>query len=234
MNKLLFTVSFIAFSFMTYAEEHSLDTYPFSAGFLLPEAVIDGEKYILLGRESAGRDQGTFDSFGGSRSSEDGHDPLMCVAREFYEEAILGSTLGMDLDEVREYIDLSAGHTSHIFGIHYLERGFHNILCLTHMSHEDFDAIQSNFPDAWHAARQWVFKEKDALALVRYSDFNEVIAETDSTKGLTVKGLVTHLSGETSSETITLRPVLVSMMRCYIDNYPYLEGTQEEIRFYRV
>ncbi len=56
----------------------SLRTFNHEAAFVAPITRVKGKKIIFLGRESAGKDKGLFDAFGGKRDTSDGNHPRLC------------------------------------------------------------------------------------------------------------------------------------------------------------
>jgi 8-oxo-dGTP pyrophosphatase MutT (NUDIX family) len=205
----------------------------YNAAFVAPLSSHEGKLYLLLGRESAGKDAGTYDSFGGSRTSSDKKDHLLTAAREFYEEAILKETLKMAQDKVRDYIALSAGHTHYIFIIDHAHKSIRNVLYLTHFTHKLLTTIQDTFAAAYkNAPRGHAFHEKDALAYTSFDEVLEAIASSTSDSGIKVSASVTDLQGKRSQQMITLRPVLVKVLRGFAQELPYKPGEDSRIRYY--
>ena len=54
---------------------------------IIPVAIHNNKLYVLLGRESKGRDKGKYDAFGGGRNKED-NTPRDTALREGYEESM--------------------------------------------------------------------------------------------------------------------------------------------------
>lgn len=204
-----------------------------NAAFVAPLATHEGKQYLLLGRESAGKDAGTYDSFGGSRITADNKDHLSTAAREFYEEAILKETLKMAQAKVRDYLALSAGHTSYIFIIDHAYKSIRNVLYLTDFTHKELTMIQDTFATAYkHAPSGHEFHEKDAIAYLPFDEVLEAIASSTSDSGIKVSASVTDLQGKRSEQMITLRPVLVKVLRGFAEDLPYESGEDPRIRYY--
>lgn len=84
------------------------------------------------------------------------------------------------------------------------------------------------------SARRWKFKEKDALALVKLSAIKSAIKNSRSSVGIKVEAVVKDLKGNERKTTITLRPILVKLLRGYSEEYNYTVGKDKKIRFYKI
>ncbi len=210
----------------------SLGSFGHSAAFVAPITKYGDEEHIILGRELHGADAGLYDAFGGKRDAADGNQPGATAARELFEEGITARTLGMSLSEVREYIALRTGNTRNIFAVQG-RNGSRNVLYLTRFSNRDIRRFKNSFGRALRRApRGGGFHEKDKIASVRLTDVLQAIAATSSNRGVQVIAQVTDLKGNRSTQQITLRPVLVSLLRGYAENRTYVQGTRPQIRFY--
>lgn len=148
------------------------------------------------------------------------------------EEAIAFQTIGMDKKAVRKHIDLKAGHTEHIFAVNDRPYRSRNVLYITTFSSRDIRKLIKNFPAARNKAKKWKYKEKDALAVVRFGNVIQAIKSSKSNTGITVTASVTNLAGKTSMQKIILRPVFAKLLRSYVDNKSYTQGKNPKIRFY--
>src|SRR5271163_3778362 len=110
LNKILLFIAF--FGFASEAWLVKLSELDCSTGSVLPYFVENGTKYVILGREAHGKDQGTYDDFGGSLDATCDVDAQAAAAREFSEEAILRFTV--PLFSAKEFIDPEKDNTKDI------------------------------------------------------------------------------------------------------------------------
>jgi hypothetical protein len=215
-------------------EKHtpSLDSFKYTAAWTVPVVTVQEEDCVLLGREAAGRDQGTYDGFGGSRDAQDTHNPVTAASREFWEEGILAVTLGMSLHDVRTYIDVDAPNTMQVLAVNDTTYSWRTVFFITRFSETSVRTLVGKFPQARASAHRSCEKEKDALALIRWSDLKTAICSTSHNSGITVDAEVTDLHGKTTHEKVTLRPTVTRNMRNYLEDKPYTQGKESKARFY--
>lgn len=208
---------FLMISFLTETSTQRDHHAEHTAAFVMPittimdpiEGTID---YVLLGCESSGRDRGTFDAFGGKR--DDLETPIETAAREFAEEAITHETIGMDQAAIMRHLDTQ----SHTPSLHYLSNssfGTHLVLYITRFTTDQINALRHRFPKAHRNATSWKFKEKNALALVRFDVLQDAIRNSVTSTRIQVLADVTNLDRTVSKKKIILRPVLVKCLKCY-------------------
>lgn len=193
-----------------------------------------GNAYFLLSREKNGRDAGTYDTWGGKRDAGEKH-PVVTAGREFAEEAlfILGSP-----GSITNYIDLKNNHTKYVI----CRNSKQYVTYITKYSTFDLEKLAKEFYRKMNHQQTKVKSEKDALRWVKWADLEKAIA--NSTPGqfpVTVKAakvnkktgrLLKDKNGKTVTEIITLRPILVSMMRPLFTHQQYIQGKNAKIRFY--
>jgi len=226
-------------SIAAFCEATSLSHFDYGAAWVLPIAFISDSKtspadYIILGREAFGNDAGTYDAFGGKRDRAEEKHCIDTAAREFAEEALSHETLGMSHHEVKHYLELAQGNTLDILAIHDLKYHARTVTYITRFSQDSIQMLIKNFPAARVKAHHHHEKEKDALALVKLSDFEQAVQSSSSNSGVTVPATVVNLQGTTSQEVIPLRPIFVRLLRCYVENKPYEAGDDSRIRFYTI
>jgi hypothetical protein len=173
--------------------------------------------------------------------------PVVSAAREFYEEAILKETIG--LDDVKQTIQFLKNNSEYI-----LSYAQHNG-CDPHNKRDacnvtyiaDFnqykDQFFKNFYIAREQAKKFTFKEKDRIAVVSWKNLQNAIVGSNSwvkrffsslfSKDITVSAM--ELDPHTLNfkpTTITLRPWLVKKLRPFFLNKPYQQGMNKKIRHY--
>ncbi len=191
----------------------------------MPEGNVD---YIVIARETWGRDAGLFDAFGGKR---DGTETAQeTAAREFAEEAITHETLGMDEAAVLNYIDLKAGNTEAVLACDDQNCGAKNVLYITRFSEAQMSYLKTSFAGAHRRATHSHYKEKDALAFARFDALKEALRTSTSSHGIEVAAEVTDLGGTTSTQSIEMRPVLVKILRGYLEGAA-AAGSQSKVHF---
>jgi 8-oxo-dGTP pyrophosphatase MutT (NUDIX family) len=238
MRKIIYLCLSSAFlvSSMNGMHPPSLGSFDHHAAFVGPITKYGNQDYIILGREAHGTDKGLYDAFGGKRDASDSDQPdqtAATAAREFFEEGITARTLGMSLADVRTYISLGSRKTKNIFAVTRRRGGPRNVLYLTEFSNADILRFKNSFGRAFRRApRGRGFREKDALASVRLSDIKHAIAASPLNTGVQVAAQVTDLNGKRSMKLITLRPVLVSLLRGFAENRTFVQGACPQIRFY--
>ena len=189
--------------------------------------------YVVLAREAGGRDQGTYDAFGGDIEKGETH-PVVTAAREFAEEAITSSTMGMNNDAVLNHIDLDAGNTEAIIAVDDTKYKARNVIYVTNFHESLMTNLKKNFAYARSKATKWKYKEKDRIAMVRFSNLKNAIINSKFNTGVSVLASVTDLQGNTQSVKITLRPVFVRIMRSYFEGKPHTKGHNSKIQFYTI
>lgn len=211
-----------------------LSNYNFYAAAVLPVTHFTSKKtgkatkYVILGREAAGKDVGTYDDWGGSRDKGEKH-PVETAAREFYEEGILKDTLGMDLKTTTAFIDPKSKANEVVIAS---ERA---VTYIVNFTSDDIVKFRKNFNAARNKQTSWKNKEKDRIATVRWDVFVAAIQGSKFNKGVTVNArLIDPATGkeDKNATTITLRPWLVKRLRPYVTNQQFQYGQNKKIRFY--
>jgi hypothetical protein len=225
-----------------------LSSLNYKSASVLPYYTYENEKWVILSRERAGTDKGTFDDFGGKKSKWDKH-PTITAAREFYEEAILQKTIGLDLPQTKDF--LNSPTTEYI--ISYSEKNAckpeHRGAC--HVTYIiDFnqyaDQFLKNFYTARKNAHDFKYKEKDKIAIVTWKNFQDAIIkdseqrkinllspETASLKRIVmIPALELQESGSFQPTTISLRLYCSKKLRPFFRDQPYQQGSYPNIRHY--
>lgn len=180
----------------TVKNDHSKGFYPvslsdfrktgksFGAGVMPYYEDEKGEKYVLLGREVNSRNKREWALFSGG-SERDGRNrclmehPLDCAAREFYEEAILHKTLGWSEAEVKAYLKKN---TTQVIARYSrdVKSSRPLIIYVVKFEKKQIEAIITTFKKVFNDAHlDEKFKEKDALALVKYQDLIDVVKKDE-------------------------------------------------------
>ncbi|HJZ23432.1 MAG TPA: NUDIX hydrolase [Candidatus Babeliales bacterium] len=207
-----------------------LSSYAYRSASVLPVVTYDNDAYVILSREAFGKSRGTYDDFGGSRDKGEGH-PVITAAREFYEEAILGETIGLTIAEVQDYIDINTTNNTGYIVAHSQGRA-KNVTYIT-----DFDCYKTKFLDSFYQARHNAtdvhLKEKDRIAVVKWTVLEETFAQSKKVNDLTIKAFVLSPKTKTYHPAhIKLRPYFVKKLRPFFVGEPYTQGLSKKIRFY--
>lgn len=197
---------------------------------VVPVTHRQGHMYVLLAREAAGNDKGTYDAFGGSKDPGETH-PNDTASRELAEETVY--LLGNE-QHLRNYIDIDNGHTKNIIA-NYNKRF---VVYITEFHHDKLDKLIQEFHARRNSATSFKFKEKDKLAWIKYDDLKDTIANAprDNTGRLItpimVKAYVHEKSGQVC-KTIPLRPVFASSLQRFFQGKPATDtGHNPKILFY--
>ena len=155
----------------------------FGAGVMPYYEGKDGEKYILLGREVNSRAHEWALFSGGSEQSatvkNEMEHPLDCATREFYEEAVLQKTLGWDEAATKEYI---TKNTTEIVARYSrdVRKSRPLIIYQVKFTKKDIETIIGKFKNLFDdETLDKKFKEKDALALVKYQDLIDAVKKDE-------------------------------------------------------
>ncbi len=239
MNKSTYIISLLLWvPFLGAMQQPTpLSKFGHTAAWVLPTThfLKNGKrvKYVVLGREAGGRDAGKYDAFGGDREKNEKH-PVVTAAREFYEEAITSSTLGMNEKAIRTYIDLNARNTECILGIDDKKYKKKHVLYMTSFKDNDISKLERSFAAARNGQQQWKYKEKDSIAVVRWDRLVKAIKNSTSNTGVKVQATVTDLQGKKIRKTIELRGVFVKILRSYVEGKPSTQGKSPKIKYWTV
>lgn len=201
---------------------------------------VEKTKYLVVSREAAGWDAGTWDTFGGSRDAHE-TDPRDTAAREFQEEGITKKTLGLDYAAVRNFIDVSTGNTYMVLAKYMDDNGKQGaprfyVLYLTEFPYESIKSFCENFFPARKKAKNPKYREKNGIAMVRWDDLEKAIKDNPSTTNIQVPAYEFDPKTKKNKPTesmINLRPLMVKLLRPYIQGYPCVHGENDKIRFYK-
>ena len=156
---------------------------PYGAGVMPYYEDEKGEQYVLIGREiNSPRKEWAFFS-GGSEESLDKkgemEHPLECATREFYEEAIIGKTLGLDQEQLKEYIK---NNTTEVIAEYARDINFKRplIIYMVKFTKDDIITIISKFNDIFKdTSLEEKYREKDALAVIHYQHLITTIKKNE-------------------------------------------------------
>lgn len=209
-----------------------LSDFDFQSASVLPTYYEHGQKYAILSREKYGRDAGTYDDFGGKRDEGENH-PIITAAREFHEEAIIEDIIGLSLGETRDYIDIQTSKNTQFIIANTTPRGAKNVTYITSFKRYKNKFIKNFYYAAKHATKP-ENREKDRIALVKWSDLKDAIVSQPHTKApVYVQACVINPhTNEHENECILLRPYLVIKLKAFFSNASYVEGKSKKIRFY--
>lgn len=189
----------------------------------------DGTKYVLLSREAAGPDTGTYDAFGGAKDPGENHSNIT-AGRELAEETVY--LLG-DAKYLIDYLDVNNGNTKNIIA----NRSGRFVVYITEFPYSQIDNLINQFHQSRNQAKDWKYKEKDKLALISYDRLKNTIANAardSSGKLITpilVKAHVYEKNGEEYKD-INLRPVFVNSLQNFFKGLPAQVGKHPNILFY--
>lgn len=198
-------------------------------GGVLPVTYINGVKYVLLGRESRndkyGRGQGTWDSFAGG--AKKGETTLWQTAgREGWEEMNALSILGFDLSKMTNYIDAKADNTEAVIALRLnKEKELYYALYLTKFSEAQINTLLSLFGKQGYNQDD----EKDQIALVAWEELVRVIKPTAYSRATENDTLEVHTR---AGNSIRLRPIVVKVLRPYIQRDADKQGPYNKIHTY--
>ncbi len=168
-------------------------------------------KWVLLARESGGRDAGTWDCFGGGRNQGESN-PLITATRELYEE-----TAHALLDYNRLSAKLSNRHDTHV--IRDTINGTKTVTYIVNFNNKTLTNFTHNFYKALRSkGLPRVCKEKDSLAWVKYDDLRWAINNHgNSSYNVYVTGNIinrhdTSRRGQIKGQRLKLRPFFVKKM----------------------
>lgn len=203
----------------------------YQSASVLPVITFNNHKSVILSQEAFGASRGTYDDFSGGKDRGETH-PLITAAREFYEEAILKATTGLTLAQVTDYIDISKTNNTECI-VSYSHRRGRNVTYIT-----NFDMYKTMFLNNFYQARKnttdYHSKEKDRIALVKWSDLEKTFAINKGNKNVTVEALELDPTTKTYHPArILLRPYFIKKLRPFFLNQPYTQGLNKKIRFYR-
>jgi len=224
----------------------ALSSLNYQSASVLPCYHYKGQEWVILLREASGKDKGTYDDAGGGRDKggkgkpkREEH-PVLTATREFWEEAILEKTIGLDLPQTKTFVEKNSSHI-----ICYSNtRGVSNV---TYIINFDIykDMFFKNFYHARNKATKFKFREKDIIAVLPLKSLkNAIVNNANSFKtrwfgnlfSQTVTVSALELDPKTlrfKTSTITLRPFLVKKLQSFFLAKPYKRGKSKKIRFYK-
>lgn len=209
-----------------------LSNYRFKSASVLPIYTYKKTKYAILAREAWGKplnkggSRGTYDDFGGSRDKGERH-PVITAAREFFEEAILSISIGLNLAEVTKYIDIAKTDNTQAI-VAYA----HNVAYITNFNPYALTLLR-NFYRARRETNDVHSKEKNSIAVVKWDVLKKTIQQNPHDTGVSVEAL--ELNSKTrrfEKKLIPLRTYFVKKLRPFFTEKPYKEGLDKKIRFY--
>ncbi|MCX5922591.1 MAG: NUDIX hydrolase [Candidatus Dependentiae bacterium] len=198
----------------------------FQGAGVLPTYDFKGETYVILARENGGNDQGTWDSFGGSKDQGEDH-PQTTATREFDEE-----TKGL----LEDFIDLDDKSTEIIVRTRHGGSSF--VLYIAPLSSK---FCMKTFGHKFHNKKTFgKYNEKDCLAAVKLSDFKKTISTAQRDQkthqfehiAMTARVYNPSNSGFFQNQTITLRPPLVWSLQPYFQGKTGIQGKDTRASFY--
>jgi len=207
-----------------------LTHFAFGSASVLPVIMHNNEKCVILSREAFGGARGTYDDFGGSRDKGERH-PVVTAAREFYEEAILQKTIGLNVQQVQNYIDISkTNNTKYIVG--YSQGRVKNVTYITHFDQHKTEFF-NNFYPARRRATDHHLREKDRIAIVKWQVLTKTFAKSRNTRNVKIEALVMNpITQKWYKSYVTLRAFFIKKLRPFFLDRPYEPGMDPKIRFY--
>lgn len=202
----------------------------FTAGVLPYFKSKSGTKYVVLSREASGNDKGEWDAFSGlsdplKNSSKYEH-PTDAAGREFFEEAILASTLGWDLATTQKYIKVGDNNTKRVIGRYGGGKG-RFLYYETNLGFDNIKKLINKFDSARTNASSSKYKEKDALIVVKYKDLQKAIKNGNPRIQLSSLKIATDKNNNemkvvaqnkpSIGNSITLRGTLFNTLRAHYD-----------------
>jgi len=155
---------------------------PYGAGVMPYYEDEKGGKHVLFGREinSFNKREWAFFSGGSEVSTTEKQmmeHPLDCATREFYEEAIIGKTLGWSESELKEYIKKNTTEVIAEYS-RFIDESRPLIMYVVKFKQKEIETIIKAFKSIFNEKDlDEKYKEKDALALVEYQNLIDVIKE---------------------------------------------------------
>jgi len=160
----------------------NLNSFKHAAASVLPVITINGEEYVMLSRESRGKDRGQWDDFGGKANY--GETPIQTAAREGYEELNSEFIFGMNKKQFADYIHQNNNNTEQIVAQEAAGTfwgGCNYVAYLTRFSEDIVKKYGEKFAELTDThknkhANKSCFLEKDAIALVKWDYLMKAIA----------------------------------------------------------
>jgi 8-oxo-dGTP pyrophosphatase MutT (NUDIX family) len=230
LRSLVFIFSFGTIITQGMQQVPTLSQFDFKAASVLPTYKNpQGHTMVILSREAYGRDRGTYDAAGGKRDKGEKH-PEITAARECLEELILEKTAGIKLHKVRKHINIDSGNTDYIIA----RISKKSVIYVSDFS-AYWNGIRKKFYSARRNAKQSKYREKDHVAVVKWDDLKDAIAQ--STPGQKVciyaHGIKRNGSYDAQTKSIILRPFLIAQLRPFFQNQSFQQGRNQKIRFYQ-
>lgn len=219
----------------------------FAAGVLPTFIDSDGQKCVILTRESRGEALNQFDDFGGKKDPGDTL-PLYSAAREFWEEAILDKTTPLITQEqVQDYINQENNHTEYVIvsaGASAKEAhvGKYGVTYIT-----DFTEYAQEFFNRFYPARQHEKRhdqqDKDEIAIVKWDDLKDALTKKHPQKDMIIlknknsyipcfAQVINPKTRKYEPTIIPLRPTFANKLMPFFRNEPFEQGAHPKVRFY--
>lgn len=197
----------------------------FGAGVMPYYEDEKGEKYVLLGREvnSGLKREWAFFSGGSERTGDENsvEHPLGCATREFFEEAALYQTLGWDQAQVKKYIQ---NNTTEVIARYNrdVKSSRPIIMFVVKFEKKDIEKIISTFKNIFNDPKiDDAFKEKDALATVKYKDLIEAVSKNQ--QGIQLDKNLPHWFNKDDEDKALMYSVPYNLLRArYIPNQTFI------------
>jgi|GEM_PF-2545046 len=226
----------------TKKEVFKLNSYPCESASVLPLYTDNNKSYVILTREADGPSKNTYDDFSGGRNENEAN-ALTVATREFWEEAILGETLGWSIQDTEKFIKENA-----LFIIVYSKdkdpnnpesRSAKNVTYIV-----NFNAyakpLFDNFYNALEKEKrryqllgtkhsQRVTTEKDSIASVLWDDLQDASVKHRSRIQACVLNPQTQ---KFENKEVIARSFLTAKIRPFLCDQPYEEGENDTIRHY--
>jgi hypothetical protein len=196
-------------SYAVCIQDSTLATFPYNGAGILPIYTRHGRKWVVVSREVAGRNKGTYDSFSGSRAKTE-HIPIDTAAREGAEELIAHRTLGMDILGVKNWL---TNHTDQIIALQQKQY----VLYVARLNHDQVDCLKKNFYSARNESFEHCYREKDRLAFVSWSNLETMIHAGKTT---VMARVLNQNTNQLEKKIITIRPILIATLQAIIEQEP--------------
>jgi hypothetical protein len=179
--------------------------------------------YVIVGRESTGIDQGTYDAFCSTRTWME-HDPVSTAARACNELLLTNQTIGKTITDMGQVID-----PEHCNAVNVVVRTKARVVLFIVEFDEFVRSLRNSFYHERASATALKNKRKDRLAFVEWNDLVEAINDNCAEVSALI---VNPKSLKLERCIITLRPLFRQTLSPYVSDEYATKGLYKNVYFY--
>lgn len=219
----------VALWFTSNSTIQRLSDFNFTSASALPLFTQGGTVYLIVAREVEGKSRGTYDDFGGGREKNENH-PIATAAREFCEEAITPLTIGLDIQEIKRYLD--SNHTTFII-CHTKNQRSKSVTYIIQCNRY-YKELLRHFYAARDKVIQPEYREKDRIAVIKWATLTKILSRVKNIKKVTVQAWeIDQKTGKWIKKRIKLRSSFVRKFRPFFTDRLYeKDASDRRVRFY--